>query len=199
MRGRAGTLESMAAEPGWYDDGTGAQRWWDGTRWTEHYADFGGFGVELRADAAPAPQNPVAPGWYDDGNGRQRWWDGRQWTQQSRFSGEQDSYGGLIVDGRWIHMGDFSQPIGGVGAVVSTVADLGKRPAIANAVRQRTLFTPSGAMTPRQFGRIDRRALALAIESSQMAWITFPPAHDEASARQFANWVNRSAEHYRHG
>lgn len=22
--------------PGWYDDGTGALRWWDGTRWTEH-------------------------------------------------------------------------------------------------------------------------------------------------------------------
>lgn len=22
--------------PGWYDDGHGARRWWDGTRWTEH-------------------------------------------------------------------------------------------------------------------------------------------------------------------
>lgn len=22
--------------PGWYDDGHGAQRWWDGVRWTEH-------------------------------------------------------------------------------------------------------------------------------------------------------------------
>lgn len=23
---------------GWYDDGTGRQRWWDGAGWTEHYA-----------------------------------------------------------------------------------------------------------------------------------------------------------------
>ena len=32
----------MATQPdaGWYDDGTGKQRWWDGTRWTEHYIDL---------------------------------------------------------------------------------------------------------------------------------------------------------------
>lgn len=24
---------------GWYDDGSGRQRWWDGTTWTEHYLD----------------------------------------------------------------------------------------------------------------------------------------------------------------
>ena len=22
--------------PGWYPDGQGGQRWWDGTQWTEH-------------------------------------------------------------------------------------------------------------------------------------------------------------------
>ncbi|WP_434181299.1 DUF2510 domain-containing protein [Clavibacter michiganensis] len=29
--------ETMAAETqaGWYDDGSGTMRWWDGTRWTE--------------------------------------------------------------------------------------------------------------------------------------------------------------------
>lgn len=26
------------ADAGWYDDGQGRQRWWDGTQWTEHYA-----------------------------------------------------------------------------------------------------------------------------------------------------------------
>ncbi|MFC0198633.1 DUF2510 domain-containing protein, partial [Microbacterium arthrosphaerae] len=24
--------------PGWYDDGHGALRWWDGSQWTEHVA-----------------------------------------------------------------------------------------------------------------------------------------------------------------
>ena len=28
----------MSAAPGWYDDGSGRQRWWDGQQWTEHYA-----------------------------------------------------------------------------------------------------------------------------------------------------------------
>ena len=25
--------------PGWYDDGHGALRWWDGAQWTEHVAE----------------------------------------------------------------------------------------------------------------------------------------------------------------
>lgn len=25
--------------PGWYDDGAGRQRWWDGHAWTEHFAE----------------------------------------------------------------------------------------------------------------------------------------------------------------
>lgn len=28
----------MTTPPGWYDDGHGAQRWWDGQGWTEHVA-----------------------------------------------------------------------------------------------------------------------------------------------------------------
>lgn len=44
------------AEPGWYDDGTGKQRWWDGARWTEHYADFTAPGVELHT--GPDAQGP---------------------------------------------------------------------------------------------------------------------------------------------
>ena len=27
--------------PGWYDDGHGGMRWWDGTQWTEHVARQG--------------------------------------------------------------------------------------------------------------------------------------------------------------
>src|SRR5688572_15011097 len=26
----------MSKAPGWYDDGRGELRWWDGTQWTEH-------------------------------------------------------------------------------------------------------------------------------------------------------------------
>jgi len=28
----------MTTQPGWYDDGSGQQRYWDGTQWTEHVA-----------------------------------------------------------------------------------------------------------------------------------------------------------------
>lgn len=28
----------MSTPAGWYDDGSGRQRWWDGTKWTEHFA-----------------------------------------------------------------------------------------------------------------------------------------------------------------
>lgn len=30
---------AQQAAPGWYDDGTGRQRWFDGNMWTNHYAD----------------------------------------------------------------------------------------------------------------------------------------------------------------
>ena len=29
----------MDTPAGWYDDGSGRQRWWDGQRWTDQYAD----------------------------------------------------------------------------------------------------------------------------------------------------------------
>ena len=46
----------MSTPAGWYDDGSGRQRWWDGTQWTEHFAPNAP--VE---DAAPAVEaSPVA-------------------------------------------------------------------------------------------------------------------------------------------
>jgi len=50
---------------GFYDDGNGRQRWWDGTNWTDQYQDAapgGGLIERIQADAAsgsrarPAPQ-----------------------------------------------------------------------------------------------------------------------------------------------
>lgn len=42
----------MTISAGWYDDGSGARRWWDGSGWTEHVAND--------AEAAPAPAPPSA-------------------------------------------------------------------------------------------------------------------------------------------
>lgn len=60
------------AVAGWYEDGSGQQRWWDGLHWTEHLLPQA---LPVRAGEAPVAQ----PGWYDDGSGRQRLWDGQHW------------------------------------------------------------------------------------------------------------------------
>jgi len=45
------------APAGWYDDGRGSQRYWDGTQWTEHTAPL----AAAEPVAAAAPVAPVAP------------------------------------------------------------------------------------------------------------------------------------------
>lgn len=42
----------MAAAEGWYDDGSGRQRWWNGSAWTDRYQDELG--------DPPAPEGVVA-------------------------------------------------------------------------------------------------------------------------------------------
>ncbi|MFS0714234.1 DUF2510 domain-containing protein [Microbacterium sp. 2P01SA-2] len=44
---------SGSTPPGWYDDGHGSLRWWDGSQWTEH--------THAPVEAAPAPQPEAAP------------------------------------------------------------------------------------------------------------------------------------------
>lgn len=67
------TSHRVAAPAGWYDDGSGQLRWWDGYEWTEHYH-------------TASPRVAAPAGWYDDGSGRQRWWDGQDWTEHYQGS-----------------------------------------------------------------------------------------------------------------
>lgn len=45
--------------PGWYDDGQGSQRWWDGHQWTEHTRPAGGGPQQPQPGSEPAaPYDP---------------------------------------------------------------------------------------------------------------------------------------------
>jgi len=48
-----------ATPPGWYDDGHGARRWWDGAQWTEHVESAAAAPAATITDA-PAPQAAAA-------------------------------------------------------------------------------------------------------------------------------------------
>jgi len=184
-------------EAGWYDDGTGKQRWWDGSRWTEHYVDLGEPDVELRTDAGPPAVARAEPGWYDDGRGRNRWWDGTRWTDAARYSGEEQSFAGIVVDGRWIHFGAASQPVAGSHASHENGADLLRRGRLGKPAVSRTLFGPSGAITPRLLQRsVDGQGNYLLVEVAGRTWLAAVPAGQDPQARQFATWINTVSEHY---
>lgn len=51
----------MTTPAGWYDDGSGRQRWWDGTQWTEHYAPAAEAPAAEVSAIAEASQVPVIP------------------------------------------------------------------------------------------------------------------------------------------
>lgn len=188
----------MATEAGWYDDGTGVQRWWDGTRWTEHYIDLHDRDPELRSDAVPTA--PTAAGWYDDGRGRQRWWDGIRWTESTRFSGQERAFAGIVVDGRWIHFGARSHPVAGAAASFANGAELLKRGRLTAPAVARVLFAASGQITPRLLKRaVPPTAQFILVEMPDQVWLaTVPPGRD-AGAGPFAGWINTVSEHYRYG
>ncbi|WP_341997536.1 DUF2510 domain-containing protein [Microbacterium sp. LWH7-1.2] len=184
--------------PGWYDDGSGKQRWWDGTHWTDQYIDLRERDTELRTDGGPAASGPAPAGWYDDQRGRTRWWDGRRWTSDVRYSGEEQDFAGVVIDGRWIHFGDLSQPVNEVAASADSGDALLRRPEFTRASVERRMFGAAGAITPRSLNRaIDRAAPHLVIAGSQVWVAPFPLARD-AEARRFIAWVNSSADHYRY-
>lgn len=47
-------------QAGWYDDGSGRQRWWDGERWTEHFAPEPADAPVLVAPAPASAMDPAA-------------------------------------------------------------------------------------------------------------------------------------------
>jgi len=183
-------------EAGWYDDGTGKQRWWDGARWTEQYIDLNERDIELHVDAPPA-STPTGSGWYDDGRGRQRWWDGTRWTDATRFSGEEESHAGIVVDGRWIHFGTLSSPVGGAIASYESGADLIKRGRLSKPAIARTLYGPSGQITPHLLKRsVDPRSGYLLVEVNGQVWLAQSPTGQDAEARRFTAWINAVSQHY---
>lgn len=185
-------------EAGWYDDGTGRQRWWDGARWTEHYVDLRERDVELHSDAVAGA--PTTPGWYDDGRGRRRWWDGVRWTDATSYSGEERALAGIVVDGRWIHFGALSHPVGGATASYVSGAELVERGRLTAPAIAQTLFGPAGAITPRLLKRtVDPRAGYLLVEVAGQTWLAPVAAGAEPQARSFAAWIGTVAEHYRYG
>ena len=184
--------------PGWYDDGSGKQRWWDGMHWTDQYIDLREQRTELRTDAGPAAAGPAQAGWYDDQRGRTRWWAGRRWTIDVRYSGQEQDFAGVVIDGRWIHFGDLSQPVSEVTASADSGDALLRRPEFTRVAAERGMFGPAGPITPRTINRaINRAAPHLVIAGPQLWVAAFAPARD-AEARRFITWVNSSADHYRY-
>ena len=186
------------AEAGWYDDGTGKQRWWDGSRWTDQYVDLGDRHMELRTGAAPT-SGPAQAGWYDDGRGRQRWWDGTRWTYAVQHSGQEQSLTGIVVDGRWIHFGPWSHPVAGAHATHEAGAELLKRGRLAAPATARALFGASGAITPRLLARsVTPQASYLVVEVAGQVWLAAVTPGQEREAERFATWINSVSAHYRY-
>jgi hypothetical protein len=58
---------ATTAHEGWYDDGSGRQRWWDGQQWTDRYQDpsaapsAGGLIDQIKAEAVAGAQPRPAP------------------------------------------------------------------------------------------------------------------------------------------
>lgn len=184
------------AEAGWFDDGSGRQRWWDGAQWTEHYADMSGSTVELHTSSTIAVASHTA-GWYDDGRGRLRWWDGTQWGQQTQFTEEPHSFAGITVAGSWIFLGEMSQPIGGAMASFETAGDIGERSTLTRAAAGGLLFGPAGMITGAMFKKkVDRREFYISIDGPEQFWVAPVNPNLGLQARQFVAWVNSVSRHY---
>lgn len=57
----------MTTPAGWYDDGSGRQRWWDGQQWTEHFAPEAAASTDV-SDEPVGPETPSIDGGVDAQN-----------------------------------------------------------------------------------------------------------------------------------
>jgi hypothetical protein len=162
-------------EPGWYDDGHGSSG--GGTAPAGRSTSSTWATATSNCMRAPAPAGAAA-GWYDDGRGRQRWWDGARWTDAARFSGTEDSFAGLVVDGRWIHFGALSQPVSGVTAAsVESGAELLRRGRLGKPATARALYGPAGLITPRLLSRsVVGTANYVLVDVAGQLWLAGVPA-----------------------
>lgn len=56
--------------PGWYADGQGNMRWWDGSRWTEHVQQGGSSSSPTGSGIPPSANAEAKTPWYK----KKRWW-----------------------------------------------------------------------------------------------------------------------------
>ena len=183
------------AEAGWYDDGAGYQRWWDGDAWTDDYADMSGTTVELHTSNPVSQKLPM--GWYDDGRGRLRWWDGEAWTDRAQFLSAHHSFSGITVAGSLIFLGDLSQPVAGVMASFETAGEISERSTLTRAAAGGLLFGPAGMITGAMLRKkVDRREFYISIDGPEQFWVAPVSPAFGLQARQFVGWVNSVSRHY---
>ena len=117
----------------------------------------------------------------------------------ARFSGSEESFAGLVVDGRWIHFGALSQPVAGAAASVDSGAELLRRGRLGRPATARVLYGPSGLITPRLLPRsVIGGADYILVEVAGQVWLAAVPTGEDAGARRFVSWITSVSEHYRY-
>lgn len=103
--GQGGQGGQGGTPAGWYPDGSGGQRWWDGRQWTEHTQPAAG--QQPQQPQQPQQQGYGAQGYSAQGYGQQGYgqqgYGGQSWEQQPSSGGKKVNgkllgiVGGVVV------------------------------------------------------------------------------------------------------